>query len=57
MIHNDRHTDAIADCRLRGALDLFTHTWDAVVLAAYASAESGQSVPLPLGSPVVAGSR
>lgn len=34
MIHNDRHPDAIADCRLRGALDLFTHTWDAVVLAA-----------------------
>lgn len=34
MTHNDRHPEVIADCRLRGALDLFTHTWDAVVLAA-----------------------
>ncbi|WP_280426096.1 winged helix-turn-helix transcriptional regulator [Nocardia carnea] len=29
----DNH-EPIADCRLRGALDLFTHTWDPVVLAA-----------------------
>ena len=30
----DNHSDPIADCRLRAALDLFTHTWDPVVLAA-----------------------
>lgn len=30
----DNHSEPIADCRLRGALDLFTHTWDPVVLAA-----------------------
>lgn len=30
----DNHHEPIADCRLRGALDLFTHTWDPVVLAA-----------------------
>jgi DNA-binding HxlR family transcriptional regulator len=30
------HTDPIADCRLRGALDLFAHTWDPVILAALA---------------------
>lgn len=28
------HTEPIADCRLRGALDLFAHTWDPVILAA-----------------------
>ena len=26
--------DFVADCRLRAATDLFTHTWDPVVLAA-----------------------
>ncbi|NUP25375.1 MAG: helix-turn-helix transcriptional regulator [Nocardia sp.] len=31
-----RGADPIADCRLRGALDLFAHTWDPVVLAALA---------------------
>ena len=31
-----RSSEAIADCRLRGALDLFSHTWDPVVLAALA---------------------
>ncbi|MFI5717954.1 winged helix-turn-helix transcriptional regulator [Nocardia sp. NPDC051750] len=30
----DNHYEPIADCRLRGALDLFAHTWDPVVLAA-----------------------
>lgn len=30
----DNHREPIADCRLRGALDLFAHTWDPVVLAA-----------------------
>ncbi|MFI9532971.1 winged helix-turn-helix transcriptional regulator [Nocardia fusca] len=33
--YHDR-TDPIADCRLRGALDLFAHTWDPVILAALA---------------------
>ncbi|MEU4314399.1 helix-turn-helix domain-containing protein [Nocardia sp. NPDC024068] len=31
------HTEPIADCRLRGALDLFAHTWDPVLLAALAA--------------------
>ncbi|WP_327150190.1 winged helix-turn-helix transcriptional regulator [Nocardia sp. NBC_01329] len=31
-----RSAEPIADCRLRGALDLFAHTWDPVVLAALA---------------------
>ncbi|MGW5387115.1 winged helix-turn-helix transcriptional regulator [Nocardia sp. NPDC003963] len=31
-----RGSEPIADCRLRGALDLFAHTWDPVVLAALA---------------------
>ncbi|MGW0180716.1 winged helix-turn-helix transcriptional regulator [Nocardia sp. NPDC003345] len=30
------HTEPIADCRLRGALDVFAHTWDPVILAALA---------------------
>lgn len=33
MTADNRH-EPIADCRLRGALDLFAHTWDPVVLAA-----------------------
>ncbi|MFI2231836.1 winged helix-turn-helix transcriptional regulator [Nocardia testacea] len=33
--YHDR-ADPIADCRLRGALDLFAHTWDPVILAALA---------------------
>lgn len=33
--YHDR-TDPVADCRLRGALDLFAHTWDPVILAALA---------------------
>ncbi|WP_030526099.1 winged helix-turn-helix transcriptional regulator [Nocardia rhamnosiphila] len=33
--YHDR-SDPIADCRLRGALDLFAHTWDPVILAALA---------------------
>ncbi|GII96110.1 winged helix-turn-helix transcriptional regulator [Sinosporangium siamense] len=28
------HDTPVADCRLRAATDLFTHTWDPVVLAA-----------------------
>ncbi|NEC87695.1 helix-turn-helix transcriptional regulator [Streptomyces sp. SID12501] len=35
MTDHDAHClDFVADCRLRAATDLFTHTWDPVVLAA-----------------------
>jgi DNA-binding HxlR family transcriptional regulator len=35
MSEHERHCEElIADCRLRAATDLFTHTWDPVVLAA-----------------------
>ncbi|MFI1357831.1 winged helix-turn-helix transcriptional regulator [Streptomyces sp. NPDC020898] len=35
MTDHDAHCHAfVADCRLRAATDLFTHTWDPVVLAA-----------------------
>ncbi|WP_371662263.1 winged helix-turn-helix transcriptional regulator [Streptomyces sp. NBC_00280] len=35
MTDHDVHClDFVADCRLRAATDLFTHTWDPVVLAA-----------------------
>ncbi|MFF3847965.1 winged helix-turn-helix transcriptional regulator [Streptomyces sp. NPDC002328] len=35
MTDHDAHGhDFVADCRLRAATDLFTHTWDPVVLAA-----------------------
>ncbi|MET8799899.1 helix-turn-helix domain-containing protein [Nocardia sp. NPDC004568] len=36
MTGDHNRTDPIADCRLRGALDLFAHTWDPVILAALA---------------------
>lgn len=32
--HEGRGHEWVADCRLRAATDLFTHTWDPVVLAA-----------------------
>ena len=32
--HHTRCHELLADCRLRAATDLFTHTWDPVVLAA-----------------------
>lgn len=32
--HEARCYELVADCRLRAATDLFTHTWDPVVLAA-----------------------
>ncbi|WP_420801704.1 winged helix-turn-helix transcriptional regulator [Pseudofrankia asymbiotica] len=32
--HGHPCVEQIADCRLRAATDLFTHTWDPVVLAA-----------------------
>ena len=35
MTEDDAHCyELVADCRLRAAADLFTHTWDPVVLAA-----------------------
>ncbi|MGW9422080.1 winged helix-turn-helix transcriptional regulator [Streptomyces koyangensis] len=32
--HEGPRHECVADCRLRAATDLFTHTWDPVVLAA-----------------------
>jgi len=35
--HEAHCYELVADCRLRAAVDLFTHTWDPVVLAALRS--------------------